>query len=346
MTIMAPRLSASRSRPRDPLLRLQTLLRSRQRRAAHERDKSRRARRIRHRQRCADHRVLHRQHRHGRRHGRRGCRHIVDAIDDLAGAGAAIVGCGTPVAPGWPRAYGSRRGRPGVRRDGPRLRLVPQISVVVSFAAGGAAYERSGVTDVVIMAPESWFKSPDRTSCAASPARTSTGGSWRADTRTTASPVVPIVRRPEADAYARPSSGRIFTHPAFDRSIPEAGDVRPPCSPSPPAAPTTCPRSLDRIRRSHRGNSSRSGRPTWWSAWAGWRPHGRRGRQQPAAPGRLPDSQSARRRPGSSGCTRVRHPAAGHRGRPRLPAGRRPEWDGWSAAGQAAARASARPVRG
>ncbi|EUA30963.1 putative acetyl/propionyl-CoA carboxylase (Beta subunit) accD6 [Mycobacterium xenopi 3993] len=59
----------------------------------------------RHRQRRADHRVLHRRHRDGRAMGVEGCAHIVDAYDTAVEEQCPIVGIWHSGGPGLPRAY-------------------------------------------------------------------------------------------------------------------------------------------------------------------------------------------------------------------------------------------------
>ena len=105
---------------------------------------------------------------------------------------------------------------------------IPQISVVVGFAAGGAAYGPA-LTDVVIMAAEGRVSSPDPTWCAASPVRTST---WRASavrTPTTRSRVCHIVADDELDAYARGRRlvGLFCQQGHFDRTQGRGGRQRP-----------------------------------------------------------------------------------------------------------------------
>ena len=97
-------------------------------------------------------RLRHRRHPDGRRDGHRGLparRRRDRHRGPRAGAGARA--SGTPAAPGWPRAW-SPSTRVGqvfaamVRASG----RVPQISVVLGPAAGGAAYGPA-LTDIVIM---------------------------------------------------------------------------------------------------------------------------------------------------------------------------------------------------
>ena len=101
---------------------------------------------------------------------------------------------------------------------------VPQISVVVGFAAGGAAYGPA-LTDVVIMAPEGrvFVTGPDvvRSVTGEDVDMASLGGP---DTHHKKSGVCHIVADDEADAYARGRRlvGLFCQQGHFDRSKAEA----------------------------------------------------------------------------------------------------------------------------
>ncbi|WP_459545043.1 acyl-CoA carboxylase subunit beta [Nocardia sp. X0981] len=86
--------------------------------------------------------------------GVEGCKHIVAAIDTAIDSGAPVVGLwhsgGARLAEGVEALHAvGLVFEAMVRASG----LVPQISVVLGFAAGGAAYGPA-LTDIVIMAPE------------------------------------------------------------------------------------------------------------------------------------------------------------------------------------------------
>ena len=86
--------------------------------------------------------------------GIEGCKHIVDAIDTAIAEKAPVVGLwhsgGARLAEGVEALHAvGLVFEAMVRASG----LVPQISVVLGFAAGGAAYGPA-LTDIVIMAPE------------------------------------------------------------------------------------------------------------------------------------------------------------------------------------------------
>ncbi|WP_063127758.1 acyl-CoA carboxylase subunit beta [Nocardia fusca] len=86
--------------------------------------------------------------------GVEGCRHIVDAIDTAIDSGAPVVGLwhsgGARLAEGVEALHAVGLVFEAMVRASGR---VPQISVVLGFAAGGAAYGPA-LTDIVIMAPE------------------------------------------------------------------------------------------------------------------------------------------------------------------------------------------------
>src|SRR5882724_78912 len=160
--------------------------------------------------------------------GSDGCRHMVEAID-------AAVRLRCPVIAVW--HSGGARLAEGVealdavgqvfaamvRASG----RVPQISVVVGFAAGGAAYGPA-LTDVVIMAPEGrvFVTGPDivRSVTGEDVDMASLGGP---DTHHKKSGVCHIVADDELDAYERGRRlvGLFWQQGHFDRSKAEAGDT-------------------------------------------------------------------------------------------------------------------------
>ena len=127
MTITAPEAVGESLDPRDPLLRLQHVLRRRlQHRTAARAGPVGRARRGGHRQRCAHHRVLHRRHRHGRRDGRGGlCPHRQRLRHRHRGAEPDRRHLALRRRPARRGRKGAARGRPGVRGDDPGVGLRP-----------------------------------------------------------------------------------------------------------------------------------------------------------------------------------------------------------------------------
>ena len=155
MTILAPvTRSGTSTDPRDPLARLENLFDTGTTVPLHERDKSGilaasgeidGVHTIAY---CSDATVM------GGAMGVDGCKHIVAAIDTAIEQRAPIVGVwhsgGARLAEGVEALHAvGLVFEAMVRASG----LVPQISVVLGFAAGGAAYGPA-LTDVVIMAPE------------------------------------------------------------------------------------------------------------------------------------------------------------------------------------------------
>ena len=208
---------------------------------------------------------------------------------------------------------------------------VPQISVVVGFAAGGAAYGPA-LTDVVIMAPEGrvFVTGPDivRSVTGEDVDMASLGGP---DTHHKKSGVCHIVADDELDAYERGRRliGLFCQQGHFDRSKAEAGDTD---------LHALLPDSSRRAYDVHPLINALLDADTPFEEFqAKWAPsmvvglgrlagrQRRRARQQPAAPRRLPELRECRE--GSAfraAVRRVRH-SAGRRGRrARLPARRRP----------------------
>ncbi|RJO69019.1 acyl-CoA carboxylase subunit beta [Nocardia panacis] len=155
MTIIAPAFSAqTETDPRDPLGRLRRFFDPGTMLLMHPRDRSGvlaalgavdGVRTVAY---CSDATVM------GGAMGVDGCKHIVDAIDTAIDSSLPIVGLwhsgGARLAEGVEALHAvGLVFEAMVRASG----LVPQISVVLGFAAGGAAYGPA-LTDVVIMAPE------------------------------------------------------------------------------------------------------------------------------------------------------------------------------------------------
>ncbi|MFD4407826.1 acyl-CoA carboxylase subunit beta [Nocardia sp. NPDC058499] len=155
MTTMAPaRHQETETDPRDPLGRLQRFFDPGTVLPLHPRDKSGvlaavgEVDGVRTVAYCSDATVM------GGAMGVEGCKHIVDAIDTAIDSGVPVVGLwhsgGARLAEGVEALHAvGLVFEAMVRASG----LVPQISVVLGFAAGGAAYGPA-LTDIVIMAPE------------------------------------------------------------------------------------------------------------------------------------------------------------------------------------------------
>ncbi|MEU7767931.1 carboxyl transferase domain-containing protein [Nocardia sp. NPDC049190] len=155
MTIIAPASQQETATdPRDPLGRLQRLFDPGTTVPLHPRDKSGvlaaigEVDGVRTVAYCSDATVM------GGAMGVTGCQHIVDAIDTAIDSGVPVVGLwhsgGARLAEGVEALHAvGLVFEAMVRASG----LVPQISVVLGFAAGGAAYGPA-LTDIVIMAPE------------------------------------------------------------------------------------------------------------------------------------------------------------------------------------------------
>ncbi|MGV9543791.1 acyl-CoA carboxylase subunit beta [Nocardia beijingensis] len=155
MTIIAPALhQETATDPRDPLGRLQRFFDPGTILPLHPRDKSGvlaaigEVDGVRTVAYCSDATVM------GGAMGVEGCKHIVDAIDTAIDSGVPVVGLwhsgGARLAEGVEALHAvGQVFEAMVRASG----LVPQISVVLGFAAGGAAYGPA-LTDIVIMAPE------------------------------------------------------------------------------------------------------------------------------------------------------------------------------------------------
>ncbi|MFE2999344.1 acyl-CoA carboxylase subunit beta [Nocardia sp. NPDC059246] len=154
MTIMAPAHADTATDPRDPLGRLQRFFDPGTVLPLHPRDKSGvlaaigEVDGVRTVAYCSDATVM------GGAMGVEGCKHIVDAIDTAIDSQVPVVGLwhsgGARLAEGVEALHAvGLVFEAMVRASG----QVPQISVVLGFAAGGAAYGPA-LTDIVIMAPE------------------------------------------------------------------------------------------------------------------------------------------------------------------------------------------------
>ena len=155
MTITAPEAVGESLDPRDPLLRLCNFFDDDSVELLHERDRSGvlaasgTVNGVRTIAFCTDGTVM------GGAMGIEGCTHIVNAYDTAIEEQSPIVGIwhsgGARLAEGVQALHAvGLVFEAMIRASG----YVPQISVVVGFAAGGAAYGPA-LTDVVVMAPES-----------------------------------------------------------------------------------------------------------------------------------------------------------------------------------------------
>ena len=227
MTIMAPEAVGESLDPRDPLLRLRTFFDEGSVELLHERDRSGvlaaagTVNGVRTIAFCTDGTVM------GGAMGVEGCQHIVNAYDTAIEEQSPIVGIwhsgGARLAEGVKALHAvGLVFEAMIRASG----YIPQISVVVGFAAGGAAYGPA-LTDVVIMAAEGrvFVTGPDvvRSVTGEDVDMASLGGP---DTHHKKSGVCHIVADDELDAYARGRRlvGLFCQQGHFDRSKAEAGD--------------------------------------------------------------------------------------------------------------------------
>jgi len=228
MTIMAPEAVGESLDPRDPLLRLKAFFDNDSIELLHERDQSGilaatgTVNGLRTIAFCTDGTIM------GGAMGVDGCSHIVNAYDLAIEEQCPIVGIwhsgGARLAEGVKALHAvGLVFEAMIRASG----YIPQISLVVGFAAGGAAYGPA-LTDVVVMAPEGrvFVTGPDvvRSVTGEDVDMASLGGP---DTHHRKSGVCHIVADDELDAYAR---GRrlvsLFCQQGiFDRAKAEAGDV-------------------------------------------------------------------------------------------------------------------------
>jgi acetyl-CoA/propionyl-CoA carboxylase carboxyl transferase subunit len=229
MTITAPEAVGESTDPRDPLLRLKTFFDDDcTLDFLHERDRSGvlaaggTVNGVRTIAFCTDGTVM------GGAMGVEGCAHIVNAYDTAIEEQSPIVGIwhsgGARLAEGVKALHAvGLVFEAMIRASG----YVPQISVVVGFAAGGAAYGPA-LTDVIVMAPDSrvFVTGPDivRSVTGEDVDMASLGGP---DTHHKKSGVCHIVADEELDAYERGRRlvGLFSQQGHFDRSKAEAGDT-------------------------------------------------------------------------------------------------------------------------
>jgi len=227
MTTLAPDAVDESLDPRDPLLRLSRFFDDGSIELLHERDRSGvlaaggTVNGVRTIAFATDGTVM------GGAMGLEGCTHIVNAYDTAIEEQSAIVGIwhsgGARLAEGVKALHAvGLVFEAMIRASG----YVPQISVVVGFAAGGAAYGPA-LTDVVIMAPEGrvFVTGPDivRSVTGEDVDMASLGGP---DTHHKKSGVCHIVADDESDAYERGRRlvGLFCQQGHFDRSKAEAHD--------------------------------------------------------------------------------------------------------------------------
>ncbi|MUL65236.1 propionyl-CoA carboxylase subunit beta [Mycobacterium sp. CBMA 234] len=229
MTTLAPEATAAESLdPRDPLLRLQTFFDPGSVKPLHERDKSGvlaasgTVNGVRTIAFATDGTVM------GGAMGVDGCAHIVRAYDTAIDDQAPIVGIwhsgGARLAEGVRALHAvGQVFEAMIRASG----YIPQISLVVGFAAGGAAYGPA-LTDVIVMAPEGrvFVTGPDvvRSVTGEDVDMVSLGGP---DTHHKKSGVCHIVADDEVDTYERGRRlvGLFCQQGHFDRAKAEAGDT-------------------------------------------------------------------------------------------------------------------------
>src|SRR5690606_34183864 len=229
MTIMAPAFTPETATdPRDPMGRLQRFFDPGTVLPLHPRDKSGvlaaigEVDGVRTVAYCSDAMVM------GGAMGVEGCKHIVDAIDTAIDSGIPVVGLwhsgGARLAEGVEALHAvGTVFEAMVRASG----LVPQLSVVLGFAAGGAAYGPA-LTDIVIMAPEGrvFVTGPDvvRTVTGEQVDMATLGGP---ETHGKKSGVCHIVADDEADAMhrARKLVSMFAEQGEFDMVAAEHGDV-------------------------------------------------------------------------------------------------------------------------
>ncbi|MFZ3268689.1 MAG: carboxyl transferase domain-containing protein, partial [Mycobacterium sp.] len=228
MTTLAPEAVDESLDPRDPLLRLSRFFDNGSIRLLHERDRSGvlaaagTVNGLRTIAFATDGTVM------GGAMGLEGCTHIVNAYDTAIEEQSPIVGIwhsgGARLAEGVNALHAvGLVFEAMIRASG----YVPQISVVVGFAAGGAAYGPA-LTDVVIMAPEGrvFVTGPDvvRSVTGEDVDMASLGGP---DTHHKKSGVCHIVADDESDAYERGRRlvGLFCQQGHFDRTKAEAHDT-------------------------------------------------------------------------------------------------------------------------
>ncbi len=227
MTTMAPEALDESLDPRDPLARLHAFFDDGTVELLHVRDRSGvlaasgAVNGVRTVAFCTDGTVM------GGAMGIEGCRHIVNAYDTAIEEQSPIIGIwhsgGARLAEGVKALHAvGLVFEAMIRASG----YIPQISVVVGFAAGGAAYGPA-LTDVVIMAPGGrvFVTGPDivRSVTGEDVDMASLGGP---DTHHKKSGVCHIVADDEPDAYERGRRlvGLFCQQGHFDRTKAEAGD--------------------------------------------------------------------------------------------------------------------------
>jgi acetyl-CoA/propionyl-CoA carboxylase carboxyl transferase subunit len=228
MTTLAPDVVDESLDPRDPLLRLSRFFDDGSVELLHERDRSGvlaaagTVNGVRSVAFCTDGTVM------GGAMGLEGCTHIVNAYDTAMEEQSPIVGIwhsgGARLAEGVRALHAvGLVFEAMIRASG----YIPQISVVVGFAAGGAAYGPA-LTDVVVMATEGrvFVTGPDvvRSVTGEDVDMASLGGP---DTHHKKSGVCHIVADDESDAYERGRRlvGLFCQQGHFDRSKAEAHDT-------------------------------------------------------------------------------------------------------------------------
>jgi acetyl-CoA/propionyl-CoA carboxylase carboxyl transferase subunit len=225
MTSLASEAVGESLDPRDPLLRLSTFFDDQSVELLHERDRSGvlaaagTVNGVRTIAFCTDGTVM------GGAMGIEGCRHIVNAYDTAIEEQSPIVGIWHSGGARLAEGVGALHAvglvfEAMIRASG----YIPQISVVVGFAAGGAAYGPA-LTDVIIMAPESrvFVTGPDvvRSVTGENVDMATLGGP---DAHRKKSGVCHIVANDELDAYARGRKlvGFFCQQGVFDRNRAEA----------------------------------------------------------------------------------------------------------------------------
>src|ERR1700738_4390306 len=228
MTILAPESIGESVDPRDPLLRLSSFFDAGSVEVLAERDRSGvlsaagTVNGVRTIAFATDGTVM------GGAMGLEGCTHIVNAYDTAIEEQSPIVGIwhsgGARLAEGVKALHAvGQMFEAMIRASG----YVPQISVVVGFAAGGAAYGPA-LTDVVIMAPEGrvFVTGPDivRSVTGEDVDMASLGGP---DTHHKKSGVCHIVADDELDAYERGRrlAGVFCQQGHFDAAQAQSGPV-------------------------------------------------------------------------------------------------------------------------
>lgn len=228
MTTMAPDTVDESVDPRDPLLRLSAFFDNDSVQLLHERDRSGvlaaagTVNGVRTIAFCTDGTVM------GGAMGTEGCAHIVAAYDTAIEEQSPIVGLwhsgGARLAEGVKALHAvGLVFEAMIRASG----YIPQISIVVGFAAGGAAYGPA-LTDVIVMAPDSrvFVTGPDvvRSVTGEDVDMAALGGP---DTHHKKSGVCHIVADDELDAYRRGRHlvGLFCQQGHFDRAKAEAGDT-------------------------------------------------------------------------------------------------------------------------